>query len=156
MVIANWVQLHTCMILIVFYLFVSFDAQYWCWVFGWIFFTWWPQKKGGEGALTHTKVIIVWPYLAKSSCGWSSPVHLPTKWEGKKTLMMMMMMVVIMGSAMTKSFIHILFILYRPSEVSMCLFVLVFFLFDLTFSVSGLRQYETPPLVKGSSDPLTD
>jgi hypothetical protein len=49
-----------------------------------------------------------------------------------------------------------LFILYRPSEVSMCLFVLVFFLFDLTFSVSGLRQYETPPLVKGSSDPLTD
>jgi hypothetical protein len=44
-----------------------------------------PKKKGGEGALTRTKVIIVWPYLAKSSsCGWSSPVHLPTKWGEKK------------------------------------------------------------------------
>jgi hypothetical protein len=46
--------------------------------------------------------------------------------------------------------------LYRPSVVSMCLIVLVFFLFDLTFGVSGLRQYETPPLLKGSSGPLTD
>lgn len=94
------------------------------------------KKRGGGGALTHTKVIIVWPYLAKSSsCGWSSPVHLPTKWGEKKTLMMMMMMMG--GSAMTKSFIHILFILYRPSVVSMCLFVLVFFSLWLDFRCVG-------------------
>jgi hypothetical protein len=123
MVIANWVQLHTCMILFVFYLFVClsvwFDAQYWCWVFGWIFFTWWPQqKKGDEGALTHTKVIIVWPYLAKSSsCGWSSPVHLPTKWGEKKTLNDDDDD----GKCNDKIlYSYILFILYRPSVVSMC------------------------------------
>jgi hypothetical protein len=42
------------------------------------------KKKGGRGLLTHTKVIIVWPYFAKSSCGWSSPIHLPHKMREKK------------------------------------------------------------------------
>jgi len=57
-----------------------------------------------------------------------------TKWGEKKTLMMMMMM---MGSAMTKTFIHILFILYRPSVVSMCFVCVSVFSLWLDFRCVG-------------------